>query len=63
MDADEAQTPMIETPAPTYGAVPEAVPVARRPRKALVAALGGAGLLFAAVAVAVSYTHLRAHET
>ena len=26
MDADEAQTPMLETPAPTYGAVPEAVP-------------------------------------
>ena len=52
MDADEAQTPMLETPAPTYGAVPEAAPVARRPRKALVAALGGAGLLFAAVAVA-----------
>ena len=49
MDAEEATTPL-QTPAPTYGAVPEAAPVARRPRKALVAALGGAGLLFAAVA-------------
>ena len=48
MDAEEATTPL-QTPAPTYGAVPEAAPVARRPRKALVAALGGAGLLFAAV--------------
>merc|ERR1711903_261875 len=57
MDADEAQTPMLETPAPTYGAVPEATPVARRPRKALVAALGGAGLLFAAVAVARAPSH------
>ena len=57
MDADEAQTPMLETPAPTYGAVPEAAPVARRPRKALVAALGGAGLLFAAVAVARAPAH------
>ena len=57
MDADEAQTPMLETPAPTYGAVPEAAPVARRPRKALVAALGGAGLLLAAVAVARAPSH------
>ena len=55
---DEAETPL-QTPAPTYGAVPEAAPVARRPRKALVAALGGAGLLFAAVAVA----RAPAHET
>ena len=53
---DEAETPL-QTPAPTYGAVPEAAPVARRPRKALVAALGGAGLLFAAVAVARAPSH------
>ena len=56
MDAEEATTPL-QTPAPTYGAVPEAAPVARRPRKALVAALGGAGLLLAAVAVARAPSH------
>merc|ERR1719359_32860 len=53
---DESETPL-QTPAPTYAAVPAAAPVARRPRRALVAALGGAGLLLAAVAVARAPAH------